>query len=61
MKIFISEDDEVINYDIISDSAGKLADGDGTQVEVIEHKGESHRDMVRRAVEDQKPFVSALR
>ncbi|MBK4165926.1 hypothetical protein GWO55_07305 [Corynebacterium macginleyi] len=61
VKIFISEDDEVINYDIISASAGKLADGDGTQVEVIEHKGESHRDMVRRAVEDQKPFVSALR
>lgn len=61
VRIFISEDDEVIDYGIISDSAGKLSDVQGTQVQVIEHKGESHRDMVRRAVEDQKPFVSALR
>lgn len=61
VRIFISKDDEIINYDIISSSAKMLKENAGTDVEIIERSGESHRDMVRRAFEDQREFVDALR
>lgn len=58
--IFISEDDEIINYDSISNSANKLAEKEGVDVDVQVRTGEGHRDMVRRAIEDQTPYVPEL-
>ncbi len=58
--IFISKDDDIINYDQISSSAKKLSENDGTDVKIEVRTGEKHRDMVRRAIEDQTPYVPEL-
>lgn len=58
--IFISEDDDIINYAQISSSAKKLSENEGTDVTIEVRTGEGHRDMVRRAIEDQTPYVPEL-
>ncbi|AWB83758.1 alpha/beta hydrolase [Corynebacterium liangguodongii] len=58
--IFSSEDDEIINFEQISAGAKALQGNDGTDVTFEVRTGEGHRDMVRRAIEDQTPFVPEL-
>lgn len=58
--IFSSEDDEIITYSQISSAAKKLQENEGTDVTFEVRTGEGHRDMVRRAIEDQTPFVEEL-
>lgn len=60
VRIFISEDDEIIDFKQISAATKILSKIPGTDVEVIVRKGEGHRDMVRRAIEDQKEFIEEL-
>ncbi|MCT1491996.1 hypothetical protein M3G47_05195 [Corynebacterium sanguinis] len=60
VTIFISKDDDIIDYRQISVAARRLALVPGCDVEVVTHSGPSHRDMVRRAVADQKPYVPEL-
>ncbi|ALA67787.1 secretory lipase [Corynebacterium lactis RW2-5] len=58
--IFSSKDDEIINYEQISVAAKQLQANDGTNVTFEVRMGEGHRDMVRRAIKDQTPFVPEL-
>lgn len=58
--IFSSEDDEIITYSQISAAAKKLVATDGVDVTFEVRTGEGHRDMVRRAIKDQTPFVPEL-
>ena len=58
--IFSSEDDEIITFSQISAAAKKLQANEGTDVTFEVRTGEGHRDMVRRALEDQTPFVPEL-
>lgn len=60
VTIFISKDDDIIDYRQIGVAARRLALVPGCDVEVVTHSGPSHRDMVRRAVADQKPYVPEL-
>lgn len=58
--IFSSEDDEIIDFGQISSAAKEIQANDGTDVTFEVRTGEGHRDMVRRAIEDQTPFVPEL-
>ncbi|MCT1664415.1 hypothetical protein M3B15_07425 [Corynebacterium sanguinis] len=58
--IFSSEDDEIITFSQISAAATKLKANEGTDVTFEVRTGEGHRDMVRRALEDQAPFLPEL-
>lgn len=58
--IFSSEDDEIITFSQISSAAKKLQENEGTDVTFEVRTGEGHRDMVRRSIEDQIPFVKEL-
>lgn len=58
--IFSSEDDEIITFSQISSAAKKLQENEGTDVTFEVRTGEGHRDMVRRSIEDQTPFVKEL-
>ena len=58
--IFSSEDDEIITFSQISAAAKKLQANEGTDVTFEVRTGEGHRDMVRRALEDQAPFLPEL-
>lgn len=58
--IFSSKDDEIINYEQISAAAKQLQAKNGTNVTFEIRMGEGHRDMVRRAIKDQTPFVPEL-
>ncbi|AWB82044.1 hypothetical protein C3B44_06495 [Corynebacterium yudongzhengii] len=60
VRIFISEDDGIIDYEQISTAAKGLQENEGTDVEIIVRRGVEHRGMVRRAIEDQTPIVDAL-
>lgn len=62
VRIFISKQDDIINFDQISSASKKLAEraGDNVQVIIVD-QGLKHRDMVRHAIEQQKEFVDFLK